>query len=101
MRKHKQGFIITPKGRVSMWVDIQRRTGDGFTFWVLNGAWAGRWWDSDDLLTNGGFTVKYESGYQARPSNFRYTPPSMPKFDITQYNEAIQWMQEYIDSDAR
>lgn len=98
MSKHKQGFIITPKGRVSFWVDIERRTPDGFTFWVINGCWTGRWWESDDLLTNGGFTLKGRSGHQAIPSNFLYTPPSMPEFARTAYNEAIQWMQQYIDN---
>lgn len=97
MSKHKQGFIITPAGRVSMWVDIKRRTAGGFTFWVINGAWPGRWWESDGLLTNGGFTVQGGRSSNCQPSNFLYTPPSMPEFSRMEYNDAIHWMQQYID----
>lgn len=97
MSKHKQGFIIDTKGRISLWVDIEKLTPNGFTFWVINGCWAGRWWESDDLLTNGGFTISGERAHSCRPMNFRYTPPSMPEFDREEYNEAVKWMQDYID----
>lgn len=97
MSKHNEGFIITPAGRVSLWVGVRKRMPDGFRFWVFNGAWKGRWWESDDLLTNGGFTVAYEPGDKARPHTFQYAPPGMPAFSATAYNEAIQWMQDYLD----
>lgn len=94
---HTHGFIITPQGRVSLWVFIGKRTADGFSFFVNNGAWEGRWVDTEDLLTNGVFKVANSRTRDAwQPATFRYAPPSMPYFPDTAYNAAIQWMENHL-----
>ena len=96
MSKHKQGFIITPEGRVSLWIELSKRTVDGFYFWVINGSWKGRWADTGDLLTNGVFKVsEWRSRDEWQQATFRHTPPAAPEF--AHYNDAIHWMQQYID----
>ena len=95
MSKHKQGFIITPEGRVSLWIRKGRWTDDGFYFDVLNGNWRGRWMDTDDLLTNGAFRVADWRRDEWQQATFRHTPPAAPEF--AHYNDAIHWMQQYID----
>lgn len=97
----KQGFIINPKGSVTLWVEKDGATDDGFYFEVINGSWRGRWLDTDDLLTNGCFKVAQRGDKDWQPATFRYTPPAMPSFSMLQYNEAIQWMQDYINNDPR
>lgn len=97
MRCSNSGFIIDTKGCVRLWIVKRRCTPTGFTFYVTNGDWEGTWWDSDDLLTNGGFTMRCQSASKATPSTFLYTPPDMPKFGNAQYNAAIEWMQNNLD----
>lgn len=96
MSKNRSGFIITRDGHVRLWVKKVGWAHDGFYFWVVNGAWKGRWQDSDDLLTNGYWKTTLKNSLWV-VGNFRYTPPAMPEFTDAQYNEAIQWMQDYID----
>lgn len=97
MSKYRQGFIIDTQGVVILWVTQGNRTADGFYFEVINGSWRGRWADSDGPLTNGSFKVAESGDCLWQLANFRYAPPSLPHFGMAAYNEAITWMQRYID----
>ena len=51
--------------------------------------------DTDDLLTNGAFRVADWRRDEWQQATFRHTPPAAPEF--AHYNDAIHWMQQYID----
>lgn len=97
MSKHRHGFIINARGSVILWVTKDNTTIDGFYFEVINGNWRGRWADTDDCLTNGVFKVAGRGCRNWQQATFRYEPPAMPAFDMTDYNAAIDWMQRHID----